>query len=55
METNKLQIKIPKHGWINELAKECGCERHLVTRALYQKITGKKAEKVRELYRQKYQ
>lgn len=45
---------LPRHGYINELAELCNCNRKTVTRALFQGQGGKKAEMVRQLYRLKY-
>lgn len=46
--------QIPRHGYINKLAKLCNCSRKTVTRALFDGHTGAKAEKVKEMYREKY-
>jgi hypothetical protein len=46
--------KPPRHGYINELAKLCGCSRHTVRLALFDNQTGVKSEMVRKMYRTKY-
>jgi len=46
--------KPPKHGYINELAKLCGCSRHTVRLALQENQRGEKSEMVRKMYRAKY-
>jgi hypothetical protein len=48
------KIKIPKRGWQQELAKMAGCTAQTVINALHHGATGKKAEKVRQLYKIKY-
>jgi len=55
MEKQKLINKPPRHGFINELAKLCGCSRHTVRTAIYDNASGEKAEFVRKMYRTKYQ
>ena len=53
---NKQQIKKPpRHGFINELAKLCGCSRHTVRQAIYDNQAGKKSDLVRKMYRTNYQ
>jgi hypothetical protein len=47
--------KIPKRGWQQELARQAGCTVQTVINALHYNAAGKKAEKVRQLYRIKYQ
>jgi len=44
----------PPHGWINDLARLAGCTRITVRTAIYDNKRGIKAEKVRQLYREKY-
>ncbi len=52
---DKENIKqIPKHGYINELARLCNCNRATVTRALYENQKGEKSDLVRRLYYLKY-
>ena len=46
--------KPPKHGYINELAKLCGCSRHTVRLAIQENQKGEKSEMVRKMYRTKY-
>ena len=46
--------KIPQHGFINDLAKLCGCNRQTVRTAIYSGATGKKADFVRKIYATKY-
>lgn len=55
MENKTAIQKPPKHGFINELAKLCGCSRHTVRMAIYDNMQGKKSEMVRKMYRTKYQ
>ncbi len=55
MKSQRLETKPPPHGWINELATIIGCDRGTVRRAIYDNSRGIKAEKVRQLYKQKYQ
>jgi hypothetical protein len=54
MENQKGIKKTPRHGFINELAKLCGCCRHTVRTAIYENATGAKAEFVRKMYRTNY-
>jgi hypothetical protein len=54
METKQIKIRVPKHGYIGELAKLCGCCRLTVTRALRQNWPGEKSDMVRKMYRTKY-
>jgi hypothetical protein len=42
--------KIPRHGFINELAKRCNCSRKTVTRALFHGFRGPKSDLVREKF-----
>ena len=46
--------KMPRHGFINELARLCGCSRHTVRTAIYENAKGLKADMVRKMYRTKY-
>jgi len=48
------QVKIPKRGWQKELAKLAGCTPQTLVSALHHNAGGKKAEKVRQLYKIKY-
>ena len=54
MEQQKEIKKMPRHGFINELARLCGCRRHTVRTAIYENASGAKAEFVRKMYRTKY-
>ena len=54
METNQINKKIARHGFINELARMCGCSRLTVNTALYHNATGKKADKVRYVFKKYY-
>ncbi|MDR1182365.1 MAG: hypothetical protein LBL13_10360 [Bacteroidales bacterium] len=45
---------ILKHGWKKELAKLADCSSATVCGALYNGISGKKADRVRKLYKEKY-
>jgi hypothetical protein len=47
-------IKIPKRGWQQELARTAGCTVQTVIKALHHSATGKKADRVRQLYSEKY-
>jgi hypothetical protein len=49
------KIRLPKHGFIKELAKLAGCDRRTVHRALYNNARGPKSERVRILFRDKYE
>jgi hypothetical protein len=57
MATNILKkyYKLPKHGFINELATLAGCDRNTVRRALYENAKGPKSDKVRILYQKIYE
>lgn len=46
--------KVPRHGFINELAKLCNCSRHTVRLAIYDNQKGAKSEIVRKVFRAKY-
>lgn len=50
---NKIE-KLPRHGYINELSRLVGCSRETTRKALFNNARGVKAEKVRRLYRVKY-
>ena len=50
-QTEKLT---PRYGFINDIARTCGCSRHTVRAAIYDNATGKKAEKVRKYYKATY-
>jgi len=52
--TQKGFKKVPRHGFINELATLCKCSRHTVRMAIYDNHAGKKSELVRKMYRAKY-
>ena len=53
--TKQTEIKKePRHGFINELAKICGCSRHTVRRAIYENAQSEKADRVRKVYNAKY-
>ena len=53
METQK-KINVPKRGWQKELAKLAGCTAQTVVAALHHNAAGKKADRVRRLYKAKY-
>lgn len=56
MGMQKVSVKSPPHrGFINELARLAGCHRETVSRAIYHNARGAKAEKVRQLYKAKYE
>ena len=46
--------KPPKHGYINDLAKLCGCNRQTVRTAIFENAKGPRADMVRKMYRTKY-
>ena len=54
MDKQLNQKKKPQHGYINELAKLCGCSRATVRRALFEDAKGIKADFVRKMYRTNY-
>ena len=54
METVNVTKKIPRHGFMGELATLCGCSRHTVRTAIYENARGAKADFVRKMYRTKY-
>ncbi|MDR0830386.1 MAG: hypothetical protein LBN95_09815 [Prevotellaceae bacterium] len=55
METKQETKKIvPRHGFINELARLCQCSRHTVRLAIYDNQNGKKSDFVRKMYKTKY-
>ncbi|MDR0871846.1 MAG: hypothetical protein LBN27_00055 [Prevotellaceae bacterium] len=54
MKTQKGIKKPPKHGYINELAKLCGCSRHTVRLALFENQRGVKSDLVRKMYKTNY-
>ena len=45
-QTEKLT---PRYGFINDIARACGCSRHTVRAAIYDNATGKKAATYKEL------
>jgi hypothetical protein len=45
----------PRRGWINELAKLCGCTRQTVSRAVFENSPGEKSDMVRKMYRTKFE
>ena len=51
---SKQVLAPPPHGWVGELAKLTGFSRVTVRTALRNSAKGVKAEKVRQLYREKY-
>ena len=52
---NNSRIVVPPMGYVNDLAKLCGCTRETVRQALRYNRPGEKADKVRRMYRAKYQ
>jgi hypothetical protein len=52
MKTDR--IIVPPSGYVNELAKLCGCTRATVFNALRKDSKGDKADMVRKMYRTKY-
>lgn len=45
---------IPPRGYIQEIARLAGCDRRTVSSALRHGAIGRKADRVREIYRSKY-
>lgn len=54
MTTDKCIKKTPRHGFINDIARACGCSRHTVRTAIYDNAAGEKADKVRKYYKARY-
>jgi hypothetical protein len=54
MEQTKI-IAPPKRGWQKDLARMAKCTTCTVNNAIYHNAPGMKAEKVRQLYKIKYQ
>jgi hypothetical protein len=50
----KRNVLPPPSGYVNALAKLCGCNRSTVFNALKRNAKGQKAEMVRRMYRTKY-
>lgn len=48
------EIFMPPHGCVGEIAKITGYSRKTVTTALRHNARGMKAEKVRQIYKEKY-
>ena len=48
------EISLPPMGYVQELAKLCGCDRRTVNNALRKNMKGKKADRVRKMFRAKY-
>lgn len=48
------EIFMPPHGCVGEIAKITGYSRKTVTTALRHNARGVKAEKVRQIYKEKY-
>ncbi|MDR3350736.1 MAG: hypothetical protein LBN98_03680 [Prevotellaceae bacterium] len=48
------EIIVPKRGWQKELAKTASCTVQTVIKALHHGATGRKADRVRRLYQEKY-
>jgi len=46
--------RVPRHGYIKELAEVCECSRHTVRLALYDNQPGEKSDEVRREYRSRY-
>ena len=47
-------VFVPPTGYINELAKLCGCTRQTVNNALRKNARGEKADLIRRMFRAKY-
>jgi hypothetical protein len=54
MKTEQKQLVVPKQGWQKELARLAGCTPQTVCAALHHNASGKKADRVRELYKKIY-
>jgi hypothetical protein len=54
METTSKKIVLPPTGYVQELARLAGCSMKTVNAALKHGGKGIKAERVRQLYRAKY-
>lgn len=54
MKTKQKQLVVPKQGWQKELARQAGCTAQTVCAALHHNAPGRKAERVRQLYQEKY-
>jgi len=54
MKPKQMNKKIARHGFINDLAKLCGCSRQTVRTAVYENAKGKKADFVRKMYQTNY-
>lgn len=54
MVANINKISLPRHGYINNLAKLCNCTRQTVSRALFEGAKGSKADLVRKKYVSEY-
>lgn len=54
MDKQVNQKKKPQHGYINDLAELCECNRATVRRALFEGSNGVKADRVRKMFRTKY-
>lgn len=52
--SKQTEKKIVKHGFINDIARACGCSRHTVRTAIYDNAAGEKADKVRKYYKARY-
>jgi len=46
--------KLPRHGYITELARLCNCSRKTVTRALFEGYKGPKSDLVIKTYLELY-
>ena len=55
MKSQTITKKVPRHGFINDLAKLCGCSRHTVRTAIFDNANGVKADLVRKMYHTNYQ
>ncbi|MDR2065529.1 MAG: hypothetical protein LBP85_07480 [Prevotellaceae bacterium] len=48
------KLRVPKRGWQQEIARLAGCTVQTVINALHYGTGGKKADRVRRLYKEKY-
>jgi hypothetical protein len=54
VNSNNKSVIVPPSGYVNELAKLCGCSRITVYNALRKGLRGEKSDMVRKMYRTKY-
>ena len=54
VDVKSSSVFVPPTGYINELAKLCGCTRQHVRNSLRKNLRGEKADLVRRMFRAKY-